>query len=134
ERLQRLGISAEDVARRISLAFQGIPLGKAPGERGEIELRLSAVPTQGDADGDRDRDGEAIPGLQQLRELKIRVPDGREVTLGTLCEIELARLPFWVQRVDRETEVKLQVRFFDPDPRANWELVAEAMKSFDFPP
>src|SRR5690606_30597954 len=22
----------------------------------------------------------------------------------------------------------------DPDPRANWELVAEAMKSFDFPP
>jgi HAE1 family hydrophobic/amphiphilic exporter-1 len=134
ERLQRLGISADDVARRISLAFQGIPLGKAPGERGEIELRLSAVPVRGDADGDRDRDGEAIAGLQQLRELKIRLPDGREVTLGTLCAIELARLPFWVQRVDRQTEVKIQVRFFDADPRGNWDIVAGAMESFDLPP
>lgn len=133
-RLQRLGISADDVARRISLAFQGIPLGKAPGERGEIELRLSAEPFVTEADGDRDRDGEAIPGLQQLRDLRIPLEDGREVTLGTLCEIELARLPFWVQRVDRQTEVKLQVRFFEADPRGNWDIVADAMKNFSFPP
>ena len=35
-------ISPEAVARRVSLAFQGLPLGSVRGERGEIQLRLSA--------------------------------------------------------------------------------------------
>jgi HAE1 family hydrophobic/amphiphilic exporter-1 len=124
-RLQRLGLSAEDISRRISLTFQGLPLGKTRGDRGEIELRLSADTTTGGDD--------AIPGLAKLRDLRVPLPDGREIVLSSVSEIELEKRPFWVQRVDRETEVKIQVRFFDDDQKANWDLVAAQMDQFQFP-
>jgi HAE1 family hydrophobic/amphiphilic exporter-1 len=111
------------VARRVSLAFQGLPLGSVRGPRGEIQLRLSALPSEG---------GEA--GHTQLRDLRIPVADGREVPLGALASIELASRPFWIQRVDRQTEVKLQVHFFHPDPRGNWAAVEEAMEGLPLPP
>ncbi len=125
-RLRRLGLSAEDIAERISLTFQGLPLGKTRGDRGEIELRLSADTTTGGDD--------EIPGLAKLRDLKVPLADGREIVLSSVSEIELSKRPFWVQRVDRQTEVKLQVRFFDDDDKANWETVSAAMSSFQFPP
>ena len=125
-RLRRLGLSAEDIAERISLTFQGLPLGKTRGDRGEIELRLSADTTTGGDD--------EIPGLAKLRDLKVPLADGREIVLSSVSEIELSKRPFWVQRVDRQTEVKLQVLFFDEESKANWEIVSEAMASFQFPP
>jgi HAE1 family hydrophobic/amphiphilic exporter-1 len=123
QRLRSMGLGPDDVARRVSLAFQGLPLGSVRGPRGEIQLRLSALPSEG---------GEA--GLTQLRDLRIPVADGREVPLGALASIELASRPFWIQRVDRQTEVKLQVHFFHPDPRGNWAAVEEAMEGLPLPP
>lgn len=122
DRLDSLGLRPDDVARRVSLAFQGLPLGSVRGERGEIQLRLSARMGE---------DGEA--GMAELRDLRIPLDDVREVPLGSISEIELAKRPFWIQRVDRQTEVKLQVHFFHPDPRGNWEIVSEAMSSFEMP-
>lgn len=123
ERLRTLGLRPDDVARRVSLAFQGLPLGSVRGPRGEIQLRLSALP--GEA-------GET--GLVQLRDLRIPVAGGREVPLAALATIELANRPFWIQRVDRQTEVKLQVHFFHADPKGNWAVVEEAMADFRLPP
>jgi hydrophobic/amphiphilic exporter-1 (mainly G- bacteria), HAE1 family len=123
DRLRTLGLRPSDVARRVSLAFQGLPLGSVRGPRGEIQLRLSALPGQA-------QDG----GLTQLRDLRIPVADGREVPLGAIASIELATRPFWIQRVDRQTEVKLQVHFFHADPKGNWALVEEAMADFPLPP
>lgn len=122
-RLKSLGLRPDDVARRVSLAFQGLPLGSVRGPRGEIQLRLSALP--GEA-------GEA--GLTQLRDLRIPVAGGREVPLAAMASIELASRPFWIQRVDRQTEVKLQVHFFHPDPKGNWALVEAAMADIRLPP
>jgi len=42
--------------------------------------------------------------------------------------------PWWIQRVDRQTEVRLKVRFFAEDVKGNWETVSSAMGSFVFPP
>lgn len=123
ERLSSLGVSPDDVARRISLAFQGLPLGSVRGPRGEIQLRLSAMPSEGEE-----------AGMAELRDLRIPVADGREVPLGGMATIELATRPFWIQRVDRQTEIKLQVHFFQPDPRGNWALVEAAMADFELPP
>lgn len=125
-RLRRLGLSAQDISERISLTFQGLPLGKTRGDRGEIELRLSADTTTGGDD--------AIPGLAKLRDLAVPLEDGREIVLSSVSEIELSKRPFWVQRVDRQTEVKIQVRFFNDDKEGNWDVVSNAMASFSFPP
>jgi len=122
-RLQSLGLAADAVAQRVSLAFQGLPLGSVRGERGEIQLRLSAR-----------MDASADAGRAELRDLRIPLPDGQEVPLGSIAAIELAERPFWIQRVDRQTEVKLQVHFFQPDPKGNWERVQAAMADFEFPP
>lgn len=123
ERMRTLGLRPDDVGRRVSLAFQGLPLGSVRGPRGEIQLRLSALPGQ-------DQDA----GMRQLRDLRIPVADGREVPLAALASIELANRPFWIQRVDRQTEVKLQVHFFHADPKGNWALVEAAMADFELPP
>jgi HAE1 family hydrophobic/amphiphilic exporter-1 len=62
------------------------------------------------------------------------VADGEEVTLGSIASIDFARRPYWIQRVDRQTEARIKVRFFAADPEANWELVSAAMDGFSFPP
>ena len=123
DRLRRLGIAPNDVAMRVSLAFQGLPLGTVRGERGDLKLRLSAGVTE----------EEAGAGMALVRDLKIPVADG-EVTLGSIASIEFARRPWWIQRVDRQTEARIKVRFFEADPKANWELVSGAMEDFQFPP
>ncbi|MEM6991211.1 MAG: efflux RND transporter permease subunit [Myxococcota bacterium] len=124
DRLQRLGLSADDVARRVSFAFQGTPLGTVRGERGEITLRLSAVSVD---------EGGAEAGRAALRDLKIPTTAGDDVPLSSVADVELVRRPWWVQRVDRNTEVKVSVRFFEPDTKANWRRVSEAMAGFSFP-
>jgi len=125
DRLRRLGLNPDEVANRVSFAFQGTPLGKVRGDRGEITLRLSAVTS---------RDGGGVEaGRIALRELKIPTADGNEIPLSSIASVELAKRPFWVQRVDRATELRLSVRFFESDPRANWKLVSDAMADFPFP-
>ncbi|MFO0632200.1 MAG: efflux RND transporter permease subunit [Nannocystaceae bacterium] len=123
EHLQALGLSSDEVANRVSLAFQGMPLGRVRGERGELRLRMSAA-----------GEGEKGPSIDDVRNLRLPLPRGGEIPLGAVAQLELERRPWWIQRVDRQTEVRIQVRFLDPDPKANFGLVSEAMSSFVFPP
>ncbi|HEY0138462.1 MAG TPA: efflux RND transporter permease subunit, partial [Nannocystis sp.] len=133
--MHRFGLRADDVARLVQTAFQGLPLGQVRGPDGEIELRLSADggPTRAGENGEAD-DG---PSLADLRDLKIPVTTAAgpgEVAVGSLASFERTRSPFFVQRVDRETQVKVKVRFFTADPQKNRKVVDEAMKQFNFPP
>lgn len=121
--LRRYGLRADDVARLIQTAFQGVPLGQVRGPDGQIELRLSAG-TQGAGEG---------PTLEELRDLPIPIAGGAQVTVGSLAALERTRSPFFIQRLDRETQVKVKVRFFTPDPQKNRPLVDEAMRGFQFP-
>ena len=128
--LRRHGLRADDVARLIQTAFQGLPLGQVRAPDGEIELRLSA-------DGGPLASGEDGPSLEMLRDLKIPVTTtngATEVSVGSLATFVRTRSPYFVQRVDRETQVKVKVRFFAPDPQKNRKAVDEAMASFVFPP
>jgi HAE1 family hydrophobic/amphiphilic exporter-1 len=128
--LRRHGLRADDVARLIQTAFQGLPLGQVRAPDGEIELRLSA-------DGGPLASGEDGPNLEMLRDLKIPVTTANgaaEVAVGSLATFVRTRSPYFVQRVDRETQVKVKVRFFVPDPQKNRKAVDEAMASFVFPP
>lgn len=127
--LHRYGLRADEVARLIQTAFQGLPLGQVRGPDGQIELRLSA-------EGGRQADDEDGPSLEVLRDLKLPVTTAAgvtEVAVGSLATFERTRSPFFVQRVDRETQVRVKVRFFSPDPVAHKEAVKKAMESFSFP-
>ncbi len=130
-KLRHHNLRADDVARLIQTAFQGLPLGQVRAPDGEIELRLSA-------DGGRQAaDGEDGPNLEMLRDLKIPVQTASgpaEIAVGSLATFERTRSPYFVQRVDRETQVKVKVRFFLPEPQKNRAAVDEAMKTFVFPP
>ncbi|HET6584424.1 MAG TPA: efflux RND transporter permease subunit, partial [Nannocystaceae bacterium] len=121
--LRNYGLGPDEVAQRVSLAFQGMPLGRVRGERGEVRLRLSA-----------EGPGEEGPSVDDVRDLRIPLADGREIQLGSIARLEIERRPWWIQRVDRQTEVRLKVRFFSADPKANFDAVAAAMESFTFPP
>ena len=122
-RLRAYGLEPDDVARRVSLAFQGMPLGRVRGERGEVKLRMSA-----------EGQGEKGPSVDDVRDLRLPLADGSEIQLGSVAKLELERRPWWIQRVDRQTEVRIKVRFFTADPKANYDTIAAAMQSFTMPP
>ena len=97
--MHRFGLRADEVARLIQTAFQGLPLGQVRGADGEIELRLSAE--GGRSDGG-DEDG---PSLDELRDLKLPVTTAAgvtEVAVGSLASFERMCSLFFVQCVDRE--------------------------------
>lgn len=135
ERLRRLGLRADEVAQMVSLAFEGVPLGRISGPEGEVELRMATGRLRGPALPGEDELG---PGLADLEDLRIPLPNATEagateVPLASLATIELARSPWWVQRVDRNTEVRMKVRFFSPDREANAKVVEEAKQGFVMP-
>ncbi|MCA9699112.1 MAG: efflux RND transporter permease subunit, partial [Myxococcales bacterium] len=139
DRLRRLGLRADDVAQMISLAFQGVPLGQIRGPQGEVELRLSTGSLRGPALGAPPVDGQqAGPGMAELEDLRITLPSPTasgvaEVPLASVAHIELTRSPWWVQRVDRQTEVRMKVRFFSDDRETNQALVETAQEGFVMP-
>lgn len=132
DRMRRLGLRADDVAQMVSLAFEGVPLGRISGPEGEVELRLATGSLRDMAD---DEEG---PGLAELEDLRIPLPNATqsgatEVPLASLATIELARSPWWVQRVDRQTEVRMKVRFFSPDRDVNSKQIEQAKQGFVLP-
>jgi len=120
DKVHRLGLRVADVAELISLGFQGLSLGQARGPDGEITIRMSAS-------------GGEEPDIADLEDLRIPLGDGRDVPLAALATLEETRAPHWVQRVDRQTEIRMSVRFFADDMQGNNQLVNQALESFDFP-
>ncbi|KIG17878.1 RND multidrug efflux transporter [Enhygromyxa salina] len=135
DRLRRLGLRASDVAQMVSLAFQGVPLGSIRGPEGEVELRLSTGRLHEQPSA---KPGDTGPDLADLEDLRIPLPQptaggAREVPLATLGTIELSRSPWWVQRVDRQTELRMKIRFFSADADANNAAIEQAKQGFVLP-
>ncbi|PRQ04491.1 Multidrug resistance protein MdtC [Enhygromyxa salina] len=147
DRLRRLGLRASDVAQMVSLAFEGVPLGSIRGPQGEVSLRLSTgrlsegrrgAGSDAGSDPGSDDGADDGPGLAELEDLRIPLPEAtpdgaREVSLASLGTIELARSPWWVQRVDRQTELRMKVRFVSPDQEANNAALEQAKQGFVLP-
>src|SRR5690606_26526648 len=77
--------------------------------------------------------GDDGPSIEELRDLPITLPDGGEVTVGGIATLARTRSPHFIQRLDRETQVKVKVRFFTADPEKNRAIVKKAMESFQSP-
>lgn len=133
DRLRRLGLRATDVAQRISLSFQGVSLGQIRGPEGEVELRLATGALDEPA-------GQRMggPDLAALEDLRIALPEPTdsgvtEVPLTSVATIVHARSPWWVQRVNRQTEVQMRVRFVNADPERNQGELMRAIEGFPLP-
>ena len=133
DRLRRLGLTSASVADMVALAFEGVSLGSIRGPEGEVSLRLSTGSLR-----DSGKKSGVGPGLADLEDLRIPLPQAAgngvlEVPLTSLGRIEMARSPFWVQRVDRQTEVRMVVRFFGTDREANQAALDQAKEGFVMP-
>jgi len=131
-RILRAGLRADAIAQAITTAFQGVPMGKVRRQDGEIELRLSAGTSSL-------RDQENAPGLADLRDLRIALPQvqalglAQEVPLSNFATFTTTRAPHFVQRLDRETLVRVKIRFVNAEPKANRALVDAALEGISLP-
>ncbi|MEN8162203.1 MAG: hypothetical protein ABFS41_19185, partial [Myxococcota bacterium] len=60
---------------------------------------------------------------------EILLPTGDEIPLSTVASFEVERSPWWTHRIDRQTEVRMKVRFFGDDKEANTNLGFDAMNA-----
>lgn len=72
--------------------------------------------------------------MAMLRDLKLQTDGGEQITLSSVADIAIARRPHWIQRVDRQTEARIKVRFMKPEQKENFEAIAAALEDFQFPP
>ena len=121
DRLRRYGLDADGIAQMVGFAFSGVSLGELRGPKGQMSLRLSTA-----------SDKEDGPGRAELEDLRIPLPAGGEVPLGSIATFEVERSPWWIQRVDRQTEARMAVRFFTADP-GNHEAVMAIVDRFELP-
>jgi HAE1 family hydrophobic/amphiphilic exporter-1 len=94
ERAAAAGLTAENIARNISIAMRGESLREFRGESGEIEVRLAF----------RDHDKQSI---EQLSALPLFTPDGRRINLGSVASLHIGSSPATIRRTDRQTAVIL---------------------------
>jgi HAE1 family hydrophobic/amphiphilic exporter-1 len=119
DRLHRYGLDAKNVGDFVGLAFSGVNLGEVRDGEERLSLKISS--------------GGTAENVSRQDVLDLRVPtDAGEVPLGSLGTVVIKRSPWWVQRVDRRTEVRVSVGFFVPSP-GNRELVMNAVEAFPFP-
>ena len=118
-RLRQYGLDANTVASFVSMAFSGVPMGELRGPDGQLSLRMTSA-------------GGKNPTRADLEDLRVPLPQGGEVPLTSLGKLSLERSPWWVQRMNRQTEVRMSVRFFEPD-REHYDAVMNAIEGLKLP-
>ncbi len=122
DRVHALRLRASDVAQAISSGFQGVSVGQASGPEGEVSIRMSTGGSEDD------------PSMSELADFRIAAPDGTEIPLRALANFTTTRSPYWIQRLDRQTEVRMSVHFAGGDPKANKAAVFELLDGVSLPP
>ncbi len=81
----RLGLAAADVRRQVTTLVRGTKVGEVPAGPAVFDVAVWGVPAVR-------RDPQA------LRELRIAAPDGAQVRLGDVCDVEIVPTPNEVKR------------------------------------
>ncbi|MGB1698372.1 MAG: efflux RND transporter permease subunit, partial [Nannocystaceae bacterium] len=121
DRVHALQLRATDVAQAISSGFEGVSIGQASGPEGEVSIRMSS------------RGESEEPTITELKDFRIAAPDGTEIPLRALATFSTTRSPYWIQRLDRQTEVSMSVHFAGGNPQANKAAVFDLLKGMSLP-
>lgn len=120
QRANRLGISAQDVARTIGFALQGVNLPRFQLDEREVQVRLYLERT------DRQT-------LQQLKNFPFRTRGGEDVALAELASIEVGSSTGDIYRVDGQTRLSLRAFTTKDDLKALYGEIDRAMTDFEMP-
>lgn len=114
ERAHALGVDPQRVAETVGFAFRGQRLRRFHAPRGEVEL-IVGLPER------------VRVGLGVLPDLPVQRPDGSTVTLGAVADIEIARTPNHLNRVDRKTTSWVSLEF-DEEATTTQKIRAEVQR------
>jgi HAE1 family hydrophobic/amphiphilic exporter-1 len=122
ERARSLGVSPQRVAAVVGVTFRGQHLRRFQGPHGEIEVILGLSEF-------------AQPGLDALMQVPVQTSHGTTISLGSVAEIEVARTPPHLQRVDRRTTSWVTAEFDQEEitTEEGKELVGEALAGLVLP-
>jgi HAE1 family hydrophobic/amphiphilic exporter-1 len=97
QQLERFGVSADEVARNVSLALRGVNLRtfRSP-EQGELMLRLIY-------------DERISQSLAELAQLPVASADGVAITLAQLAKLQIMPRLSTIRRFDRATGIAIQM-------------------------
>jgi len=122
DRAATAGLTADDIARDISIAMRGQDLREFRGEAGEIAMRLAF----------RENDRQSV---QQLSDLPLYASDGTRVPLGAVASLSIGSSPDTIQRTDRRTAVVLSANLEDDESLDSIRPKVEAlMDQVNLPP
>ncbi|MEM8816578.1 MAG: efflux RND transporter permease subunit [Pseudomonadota bacterium] len=94
ERAAAAGLSADAIARSVSIAMRGENLREFRAETGEVEMRIAF----------RDDEKQSI---EQLANLPLYTPAGERIILGAVASLHVASSADVIRRTDRQTAVIL---------------------------
>ena len=120
ERANQLGFSTQEVAQAVSIAIRGVELREFKGEEGEIPIRLQF----------REEDRQEI---SDLRDIKLRNRDGVSIPLMSMVNFTEGTGPTKIQRLDRQTGLKVTAQLDGITTEKARELVKEKMDLMHLP-
>ncbi len=110
QRLHQLGLTPAKVAQTISIGLRKQQLKTFRGPFGEIDISVTF-------------DGQDEATLSDLTGLPIELPDGRQVRLDSVAELEISRSLPQITRTNRRTGINVDIEYSEDD------ITAEELRS-----
>lgn len=117
---EALGLRLADVARQVRQGFYGEEVQRL--QRGRHEVKVMVRYPE-----DERR------SLDNLDQMKIRLPDGSEVRFAEVAIASYGRGYSTVERAEGKRAIKISADIDDRDPKASAKLVAEELEKVHFP-
>lgn len=122
ERAAAYGFSAQQVAQFVGMALRGASLRDFHRDQLEIPVNVRFA-------------GAERYGAADLQAFTVRAPDGREVPLLALVDVQARPAASTIQRLNRQTTLKVQANLAPgatlPEAR---KAIEDTLKAVDFPP
>ena len=122
ERAAAYGFSAQQVAQFVSMALRGASLREF--HRGDVEIPVSVRFA-----------GAEHYGTEDLQSFTVRAPDGRDIPLLAMVDVDISPSARSIQRMNRQTMLNVEANLVSGKtmPEAQQEIEA-TLKGIDFPP
>lgn len=117
---EALGLRLADVARQVRQGFYGDEVQRL--QRGRHEVKVMVRYPE-----DERR------SLENLDQMKIRLPDGSEVTFAEVAVASYGRGYSSVERAEGKRAIKISADIDERDPKASAKLAAEELEAIHFP-
>jgi HAE1 family hydrophobic/amphiphilic exporter-1 len=116
----RYDVSPRTVASILNLTFRGAPLPDFKAEDREIAMGILLQP-------------EDRKNIENLLEMPIHIVDGREITLGAIAELTMARGPETINRENQKTSVTVSGTYESDDSGEALDKVRAIMEDQNLP-